>query len=96
MTKSLLKTSKQLVASAETKNLLLSPFYGTDMGTENSGVWKKALKDYIQHTLQSICIIKRLKQVPSGLIASKSVTLQPLKASKIQRNMGSRVRHNSV
>ena len=67
---------KQLVASAETKHLLLSPIYDSVAGVENSKYWKKALKDHILHTLQSLCLIKKLNEVPAKLLASKSVKLE--------------------
>jgi len=66
---------KQLVSCVKAKSLLLSPIYGSEVGNENSNNWKKALKDYILHMLQSIGIIKKLSEVPSKLLASKSVKL---------------------
>ncbi len=74
---------KQLVASSETKHLLLSSFYCPEAGAENSATWKKALKDYIFHTLQSICIIKKLKEVPATLLARKAIKLDPISANSI-------------
>ena len=73
---------KQLAASSETTGLLLSPFYKTEISQESSSSWKKALKDYILHTLQTICIIKKLKEVPTNLLEKKSVKLEKKTGSK--------------
>jgi len=64
----------QLVAASK-GDFILTPFYGREIMSGSAKHWKKALKDHILHTLQSICIIKKLKPIPSELLLKKSVTL---------------------
>lgn len=64
----------QLVASSpsDTKTILFYPFYGTEqMGSRSHRAWKIALKDHIVHTLESICLIKKLTPVPNHIIEKK-------------------------
>ena len=74
----------QLVASAPctTKSILFSKFYGSELGANDSRAWKIALKDHIVHTLESICLIKKLKPVPSHIIEKKKLPFEPKSSSK--------------
>jgi hypothetical protein len=78
-------TLDQYVASSEgsSKNFLFSQFYGSELMGSNPKAWKRALKDHIVHTLESICIIKKLDGVPNSIIEKKKVTLNPKPACKI-------------
>lgn len=67
---------EQLVASQApiTKNILCSPFYDNDVKAgKGHNAWTKALKEHIVQTLESICIIKKLKPVPFDLIEKKKL-----------------------
>ena len=75
-----------LIASAPgtTKNIIFFPFYGDEMMGEGSHrVWKIALKDHIVHTLESICLIKKLIPVPVHIIEKRKVTIESLDPSII-------------
>eukprot|EP01022_Parablepharisma_sp_SALTPOND_P014065 TRINITY_DN1893_c0_g1_i1.p2 TRINITY_DN1893_c0_g1~~TRINITY_DN1893_c0_g1_i1.p2 ORF type:complete len:570 (-),score=59.52 TRINITY_DN1893_c0_g1_i1:7307-9016(-) len=77
---------EQLVASAPctTKTILFSPFYGSELTGEGSHrAWKIALKDHIVHTLESICLIKKLSPVPAHIIEKKKLPVEPCSTSTI-------------
>ena len=70
------KLEQFMGAGATAKNLIFTPFYGTELSEESGHhAWKIALKDHIVHTLESICIIKKLKPVPSEMIEKKRLPL---------------------
>jgi hypothetical protein len=71
---------EQLIAAASpTKRLLFSPFYGSEVAAgTNTKMWKKALKEHFVHTLESICLIKKFKPLPSEIIESKRQELAQL------------------
>ena len=76
---------ERLVASTAcpTKMILFSPFYGSELTTTSSHhAWKIALKDHIVHTIESICLIKKLKPVPSHILEKKRLPLEENKSSK--------------
>ena len=70
-----------VVASASpTKNLIFSQFYGSEMSAVGSHKQlKKALKDHIIHTLESICLIKKLQPVPSQIVSKKTLPVEEQK-----------------
>lgn len=77
---------EQLAAAAtdSTKRpFFLAPFYGSEAA--NIKLWRKALNDHILHTLQSICIIKKLKSVPQELLAKKTIVLSKSPDSNLPR-----------
>ena len=77
---------EHLIASAPctTKSIILYPFYGTEILGEGSfSAWKIALKDHIVHTLESICLIKKLDPVPSHIIEKKKLVIESLNSSII-------------
>ena len=77
------KLDQLMGAGTTTKNLIFSPFYSSELAEENGHhAWKIALKDHIVHTLESICIIKKLKPVPSEMIEKKRLPLDPKPSSK--------------
>ncbi len=58
-------TLERLVSAASpTKGFLFSQFYGTEIDAGSNSQWKLALKDYILHTLESICLIKKVGTAP--------------------------------
>ena len=71
---------KELVNSDN--KTLLSIFYEKNINTESSQHWRKVFNDHIFFTLQSICIIKKLKPIPEDLLARKSISLSPITNSK--------------
>ena len=75
---------EHLIASAPctTKNLIFSPFYGNEIMNEGSHrAWKIALKDHIVHTLESICLIKKLNPVPLHIIEKRKANIKSLNTS---------------
>lgn len=71
------ETLNELISSAETtaKNILFSSFYQYELGGGSSHhSWKKALKQHIVQTLESICILKKLKEIPLAEIEKKLVS----------------------
>lgn len=73
-----------LVSSAPgtAKGILFSTFYGSELAENDSHrAWKIALKDHIVNTFESICLIKKLKPVPSSIIEKKKLTVDNTKPS---------------
>jgi len=70
-------------APCPTKKIIFSTFYDTEITRIGSHrVWKIALKDYIVHTFESICLIKNLCPLPLKVIESKKQNIESLNSSK--------------